>query len=206
MPRRPRGAVIGGIRSCADGAPRSLLVGVHRDDRLVYVGRVGTGFGQQAVKLLLPRLKAMKASDNPFTGDEAPRAQPDVRWVKPELVAEIEFAGWTGSGMVRQAAFKGLREDKPAREVQAEKPSKLTRSDVKPLLGADKPQDLIPRRAGRRSRPAAATPDNGRSDHEGGTVRGVRISTPDKSLWPDAGDGRPVSKLDLARYFESVGG
>jgi bifunctional non-homologous end joining protein LigD len=184
--------VIGGY-SFRAGAPRSLLVGVHRGDQLVYVGRVGTGFGQQAVRTLLPRLKAMSAARSPFTGAEAPPSQPGVRWVKPRLVAEIEFAGWTASGMVRQAAFKGLREDKPAAEVQAEKPSRLARGDVRPLLAA---KTAI---AARRRTPAS--PSAGGAD----VVMGVTISTPGKSLWPDAGDGRPVSKLELAHYYAAVG-
>ena len=196
--------VIGGY-SFRDGAPRSLLVGVHRGDRLVYVGRVGTGFGQQSAGALLQRLKTVSSARSPFSGAEAPPSQPDVRWVKPTLVAEIEFAGWTGSGMVRQAAFKGLREDKPAGEVQAEKPSKLARGDVKPLLAAK--SAATPRRRG--ARPARSTapaaPALRRAAASGATVMGVSISTPDKSLWPDAGDGRPVSKLELAQYYAAVG-
>jgi bifunctional non-homologous end joining protein LigD len=195
--------VIGGY-TFRDGAPRSLLVGVHRGDRLVYVGRVGTGFGQQAAGVLLPRLKKVSSARSPFSGAEAPRSEPDVRWVKPTLVAEIEFAGWTGSGMVRQASFKGLREDKPAREVQAEKPATLARGDVKPLLAAKSAG--TPRR--RSAKPARSTARASRvAPPATGTdsVLGVSISTPDKSLWPDAGDGRPVSKLELAQYYAAVG-
>jgi bifunctional non-homologous end joining protein LigD len=190
--------VIGGY-TFREGAPRSLLVGVHRGDKLVYVGRVGTGFGQQAVKALLTRLKAVSATRSPFSGADAAPSESGVRWVKPELVAEIEFAGWTGAGMVRQAAFKGLREDKPATEVQAEKPSTLVPADVRPL--AAKTATAARRSATPRGGKAPTTPGATGADQ----VLGVGISQPAKSLWPDAGDGRPVSKLELAQYYAAVG-
>jgi bifunctional non-homologous end joining protein LigD len=177
--------VIGGW-STTKGQFKSLLVGVHRDDHFVYVGRVGTGYGAAKVKTLLPRLKAVAASKSPFAGIGAPRQEAGVTWTRPELVAEIEFAGWTGDGMVRQAAFKGLREDKPASEVEAEKPAKPGSTRVPaPAKSATSPQPGI--RAGKP------------------VVMGVLISNPDKPLWPDAGDGEPVTKLDLATYFEQVG-
>ena len=112
-----------------------------------------------------------------------------MHWLKPELVAEIEFAGWTDDGKMRQAAFKGLRQDKPADEVEAETPH----DQVAKPHGKD-------RRQIRRSRQDAKV--------SGGKIRrgdGLVISKPDKALWPDAGDGKAVTKLDLARYFEAVG-
>ena len=158
---------------------RSLLVGVHRDDQFVYVGRVGTGYGREKVSRLLPRLRKVEVKTSPFTGKGAPRLKRDVHWAKPELVAEIEFAGWTADGQVRQAAFKGLREDKPADEVAAEKPVKPARAKLaKPA-----------------ARAASTLPE----------AMGVLISHPDKALWPDDGNGEPVTKLDLAKYYEAVG-
>ncbi len=176
--------VIGGW-SETKGRFRSLLVGVHRRDRLVYVGRVGTGYGQATVSRLLPRLKKLEAEASPFSGANAPRAENEVHWVKPVLVAEIEFAGWTGDGMVRQAAFKALREDKPAKEVEAETPAE---AETTPLAQ--------PKAKARMNAAAASGPN---------VVMSVPISKPDKALWPDGGDGEPVTKLDLAHYYETVG-
>jgi len=172
--------VIGGWSTTA-GKFRSLLVGVNRGDHLIYVGRVGTGYSGDKVKRLLPRLKEMEADTNPFTGKTAPKKEHGVHWLKPDLVAEIEFAGWTGDGMVRQAAFKGLRADKPADEVKAETPRKHKKL-VEP-----------------KAKKASA------STKAGSVVMNIPISNPDKALWPDAGDGKPVTKLDLARYYEAVG-
>jgi bifunctional non-homologous end joining protein LigD len=176
--------VVGGWTTTA-GNFRSLLVGVHRGEKLVHVGRVGTGFGRETVARLMPHLREMASDASPFTGPGAPRGGEGIHWLRPELVAEIEFAGWTGAGMVRQAAFKGLREDKPADEVQAETPA--------PAATTALAEPAVVR--------APAPAAKGRV-----SVMGVSISHPDKALWPEAGsDGTPVTKLDLARYFEAVG-
>jgi bifunctional non-homologous end joining protein LigD len=170
--------VIGGWTTEA-GTVRSLLAGVYRGKQFVYVGRIGTGFGREVAKSLLPRLERMTREVSPFEGDDAPPKEKNIRWLKPDLVAEIEFAGWTDTGMIRQAAFKGLREDKAARDVVAEVPAPAT---------------------------ATATVAEGRGTGSSSVVvLGVPISNPDKALWPDVA-GTPVTKADLARYYEAMAG
>ncbi|USQ94520.1 DNA ligase D [Caulobacter sp. RL271] len=181
--------VIGGWTTTGE-AFRSLIVGIYNDEgQLAHVGRVGTGFSRDKVAKLLPALKKLARKTSPFGGQGAskggaPRGGANIHWVDPELVAEIEFAGFTGDGSVRQASFKGLREDKPAKAVEAETPAPV--EDVE--LAQPKVTTATPRRAGGKAQ-----------------VLGVAISNPDKPLWPDASDGTPGTKLDLAAYFEAVG-
>jgi len=181
--------VLGGWKT-TNGKFRSLMAGVYRGDKLVYVGIVGTGFGQDKVKRIMPALKKAAADESPFFGKNAPRKTRDIHWLKPELVAEIEFAGWTADDNIRQAAFKGLRLDKPAREVKAEKPA------MPPVV---QPSTT------RSTRSAKTSTAHAKSFGKSGAVMGVVISKPDKELWPNAGDGKGVTKLDLAQYFEAVG-
>jgi len=171
--------VIGGYTTTGN-AFRSLIAGVQRDGQLVHVGRIGTGFGREKVAQLLPRLRALETDRSPFVGKGSPRKLGETHWVRPELVAEIEFEGFTADGLIRQAAFKGLREDKAPEEVQA---------DLLPAGVAD-PAPV---------RTTTVTPRGS------ATVLGVNISNAGKALWPDANDDTPVTKLDLARYYEAVG-
>ncbi|HEY2446939.1 MAG TPA: DNA ligase D [Rhizomicrobium sp.] len=174
--------VIGGWTD-TNGAFRSLLAGVYRGEKLIPVGRVGTGFARDKLEPLMKRLRALASRKNPFAGENAPRSGSNIHWVKPELVAEIAFAGWTGDGQVRQASYKGLRADKPARNVKAERASRPARTKlVKPL-----PPSRRTVRAGK------------------DTVMSVPISHGDKPLWPADGSGEPISKLELAQYFERIG-
>ncbi|UPJ47623.1 DNA ligase D [Bradyrhizobium sp. 200] len=170
--------VLGGWKT-TNGKFRSLMAGVYRGGHLVFVGLVGTGFGQDVVRRIMPALKAAASDKNPFGGKDAPKKTRDVHWLKPELVAEVEFAGWTDGGNIRQAAFKGLRQDKPAKEIRTERPA---------MTGIAKPATR-----------------SVKSSAKSAEVMGVAISKPEKALWPDGGDGEAVTKLDLAQYFEAVG-
>jgi bifunctional non-homologous end joining protein LigD len=182
--------VLGGWTTEA-GTLRSLLAGIYRDGDLVYVGRIGTGYGREVVKAVLPKLQKLTREMSPFTGANAPPKESNVRWLKPDLIAEIEFEGWTDSGMIRQAAFKGLREDKDPKDVVAEIPTMQKLAD----------KNAAPKRpTAKQKKAASASAASGPS-----TVMGVTLSKPEKALWPDAGDGKPVTKLDLARYYEQIG-
>ncbi len=170
--------VIGGWSSEGGVRFRSLLVGVRDTGGLRYLGRVGTGYGEWVTKTLTPALKAVAADKSPFSGAGAPKGAKDIHWVKPVLVAEVEHGGYTEAGSLRHAAFKGLREDKSAAEV-TEAPQEPTEMKTPtPVKASAKPGKVV--------------------------VAGVAISSPDKILWPARDGHPPITKADLARYYEAA--
>ena len=110
----------------------SLVLGVFEDKELRYVGHVGTGFTVAIARDLFERLDRMQVRGSPFAQRLSSEEARQVRYVRPELVAEVEFRTWTGDGRLRHASFRGLREDKPARDI--------VREVGKPVTNAPKPQ------------------------------------------------------------------
>jgi bifunctional non-homologous end joining protein LigD len=150
----------------------SLLMGTMEGDRLVYRGRVGSGFSQDVLEEVAKALKANARKSSAF--DSVPREMKrSARWVEPVLVAEVDFAEFTDDGHIRHGVFLGLREDKAAKEVVLEG------------LGPEEEQMEDAKRSSSR-RTGSGEPE----------VLGVRISSPDRIVFPKQG----VTKLDLARY------
>lgn len=200
----------------------SLLLGAYDGDgRLIYTGKVGTGFSDALLRDLKARLDALERKTCPADEPPAPAERRDATWVSPKLVAEIEFTEWTDDGRLRHPSFQGLRQDKPAADVrvehaepvaaaaagaeaeQAEAPSNRAEpapADPKPKASrrAATPARASPAAAAAKAAPEAPKPRRGQSADP--TVAGVRISSPGRVLFPDAG----VTKLELAEYYHAV--
>jgi bifunctional non-homologous end joining protein LigD len=109
-----------------------LVLGVYEDGVLHPVGRVGTGFTGFIAESLFRRLERMRISSSPFGVRLSTEDARQTRFVRPELVAEVEFRAWTADGHLRHAAFRGLREDKPANEIVPEMPQGSRPSEPEP--------------------------------------------------------------------------
>ena len=174
--------ILGYLPSQAAGRGlRSLVVGYWENGKLKPAGHVGTGFSGAMSGDLKRKLDALR-QERPAVGGAAGREK-GVVWVKPDLVAEIEFRSWTRGGSIRHASFQGLREDKPAAEVVVEKPE----------AGPESETPAARRRGGKTAaqKPAKAPRPPKTS---------IVLSSPDKKLWPEPG----FTKTDLLDHYALV--
>jgi bifunctional non-homologous end joining protein LigD len=112
--------IFGWSDSTRDRPFSSLVLGLREGGGYRYAGRVGSGFSDRDLQRLSKRFHETRKK--PALMDVPRTIERKAHWVKPELVAEVAFAGFTKDGIVRQGRFLGLREDKPARKVTREKP------------------------------------------------------------------------------------
>lgn len=163
----------------------SLLVGAYEGVKFVYQGRVGTGFDEDTMADLANRFSKLKRKTSPF--DTVPNEiARDAVWLKPELVAEVDFAEFTDDGHIRHGAFQGLREDKEASAVTAE-----TKKATPPSKAAAKKAEAPAKPSAAEKRPAR------KEKNTDGDVLGIRITHADRLLFSDP----DITKIDLARYY-----
>lgn len=135
--------VIGGFTQGRGGRTGfgALLLGVFEDQKLRYVGRVGTGFSEQSLRELKKKLSQLEKKKTPFHLN-IPKER-GLHWVDPILAAEVSFANWTSEGLLRTPVFNGLREDKAPGEISIEKAQNRPRkSDPSHSELIKVPQDL----------------------------------------------------------------
>lgn len=134
----------------------SLLLGVYEGEDLIYAGRAGTGISENDMKILESKFEGLKCSKPPFK--EVPKTKPNekITWLEPKLAAEIKFAEWTKDNLLRQASYKGLREDKDTKDIKREKA-----------------EGILPQ----------SNDEEGRYMEKDLIIEGVKISSPDKIIY-----------------------
>ena len=153
--------------------------------KLQYAGRAGTGLNRRSEAELMNLFSEYAADSSPFS--EPPKASggEEIFWLSPELVGEVQFAEWTNENRLRQASFKGLRADKSASEVVAEVPER---------------EKAVKRSLKKSEKSETKKKESEKNSADEIIVCGVKISSPDKIVFPDCG----ITKAEVARYYEAA--
>lgn len=198
----------GGARAKTFGA---ILLGAYEDGRLRYIGRCGSGFTDAELRRVYALLRARVQPSCPF--EMIPPEAEEVTWIRPDLVVEIEYAGWTVDGVLRFPVYLGLRDDKPAREVKLERPVPVTAIANPGKQGNQETGDreasndpAMSRSVSRTTTVVPAKAAQPRTSHplevalQQAGLR-VELTNLDKVFWPEKG----YTKGDLIEYYMKIG-
>jgi bifunctional non-homologous end joining protein LigD len=175
----------------------ALHLGVYEGERLVYAGKVGTGFDEAALRRMWERLQPLARTTSPFdTGSPTGRGH---HWVEPALVCEVRFTEWTEEGGIRHPSFLGLRDDKPADQCRREHGAgSFAQSSSR--SGTPPRSPVSTRSVDTVDSPTSQPDPAGQATPPGSGEHRVTITNPRKVFWPDEG----FTKSDLVNYYEAV--
>lgn len=183
----------------------ALHLAVNEGRELVYAGKVGTGFDTRTLTDLRKKLGKLERNTPAF--QNAPRGAEARRshWVEPKLVAEIAFTEWTEDGLLRHPTFQGLREDKTPDEVvrEVERPTAEVekKASAPRTMAAKTAKKAVKKPAKKSARKGDVPPLGPERDPEDVTeIAGVKITNPDRVLYPDQG----LTKRELALFYERI--
>lgn len=168
----------------------AILLGVHKalgDSAILYAGRVGTGFNTARLDEMHKKMKSLEQTKSPISTKLTGLQAKGVHWVKPKLICEVEFAEWTGEGILRQASFISLRTDKPVKDIIREQPKSANQVGTAKSI---QPQKKSTTAAKSETKTKGGKPE----------VAGISISHPERVIDTTSGG----TKLDLAEYYDRI--
>lgn len=158
----------------------SVLLGYYENNDLIYAGRAGTGFTEASAKALQKKFDTIMRKNSPFKNSPKIKNHEKITWIKPEYAAEIKFAEWTKDNLLRQASFKGLRNDKDINEIVREQ------SDIEePSFQSAKSKLAV---------------NNPSKTEDRNSFEGVNLTNPDKLLFINP----RITKSEVAQYYMNI--
>jgi len=172
----------------------ALLVGVHKDigdKELLYAGRVGTGFNSARLQDIYKKMHLLERNTPAFTTRLTSEQKRGAHWIEPKLICEVEFAEWTGEGVLRQAAFISLRTDKPVKDIVRERPKNINA----PPANKTEKKATAKTKSSAQNKVSEPGLKNGKI-----IISGVGISHPDRVIDEESRG----TKLELAQFYETI--